>query len=160
MHTDCRQVTFSISRLFSSTQAAWAKMVSMFGKVAGVWTFAVQMLQVVKTNMAIYSTQKVADSKIADSVFFSHALELFNGFPDCVQWQARQCFQNQLRSAGGQTWSQMRGANHIALPRSNFTWCSVMEGIQKSWFVLLVYWLCCWFIGCGLMNWSRLIGVK
>ena len=52
--------------------------------------------------MAIYSTQKVVDSKIADSVFISHALELFNGFPDCVR-QARQCVQSQLRLAGDQT---------------------------------------------------------
>ena len=44
-----------------------------------------RVLQVVKTNMAIYRTQKVVDSKIADSVFISHALELFNGFPDCVR---------------------------------------------------------------------------
>ena len=61
-----------------------------------------RVLQVVKTNMAIYSTQKVVDSKIADSVFISHALELFNGFPDCVR-QARQCVQSQLLSAGDRT---------------------------------------------------------
>ena len=65
-----------------------------------------RVLQVVKTNMAIYSTQKVVDSKIADSVFISHALELFNGFPDCVPdcvRQARQCVQSQLMSAGDRT---------------------------------------------------------
>ena len=45
--------------------------------------FAVKRLQVVKTNMATYRTQNVADSKISDDVFI-HALRFFDGFPVIV----------------------------------------------------------------------------
>ena len=41
-------------------------------EVAGAWTFTVQGLQDVKTNLSTYKMKKVADSWIADGVFTMH----------------------------------------------------------------------------------------
>ena len=57
------------------------------------WTFTVRELQVAKTNMATYKTQKVTDRWIAVTLWRLSCL--------CKNyvWQALQCIQSQQRSA-------------------------------------------------------------
>ena len=76
-------VTFSLCKLLSMSSVGKDGEERWFGGVARAWTSTVQGL--VKTNLATYRTQKVADSWVADGTVFIMHRQLFNASPICVK---------------------------------------------------------------------------